>query len=1059
MMRRWLALLVLSLSMLASAVFAATLKVPDEYPTIQAAVDAAAVDDIVSVDPGVWEEQVYITKNITLTGAGAGQTVIRSPHTLPLYWGPGFRPIVFVHNTDSVTISDLTVDGYGRGGTGTNRFLGIGWRDAGGRIERCEILNMKETPTTSTYTGAGVYASKQFPTPRHISMLDVVIRDSQKSGVILYGTGLTFDLTSVTVEGIADGSPATPNGIECGLGATGTIAGCQVSDSYGDVPTGYTATGILLYFATGVQIQSCTATENQTAVYFSDSSGTLDGCDVAASGTGRVFFGFYCQNGLPPKSRSVVPHVLPAPFAGEEPPGGMNGGLGRGDVYFDPAVLAGAQKDAVALTNCSFVGAGLSESAGIVVDSFYTTTLNVTGCDLTNWDYGFFLGERGGATIGGAMHGSQIHGNKSAGGGSTTVIDYDATGNWWGHPSGPHHPVLNPQGQGDGVSDHILFDFWTGTPELAVLPAYSGRINCETPATLTFRYTPSAVTPALRGYEIKVDATTELSFAESDITDLGPFTGLGYFYFDTTDNGDGTITVTSAILGPTAGLTTPADLFTIAFHGVASGAGGVSVPHYKLRDLDNGDILADVLGADVAVDCDPPGPVADITAEPGWRKVKVSWTASADDNAGDDDVIFYEVWRALWNDGNVGVSAYPEYDDVAPYNPSARPANRAAAAASGGVWELAATLPVGGTMPYVDDLPLARGVYTYEIFSMDMAGNYSAAAPDGNDRATNYWLGDLIDTAPVPPHYSVIDIADVSVLAAAFGTGDGDVGYNSTCDIGPTGDWSRTGIPTTDSEIEFEDLMILAMNFAVTTQTNKLLIDDGSPGTARPPCADAVPLAWRQLSDFVWTLELTSPYPALRGLRVRSALPAGVSASLQPGELLAQQSAPVFLRDIPRHGLDASLAVLGWGAGFTGAGELLRVTFAGDVTPAALAVAVDSPTITARGVANEDVVAVLAAGAIPRPVAHRLFPNHPNPFNPSATIRFATPAAERVRLAVYGLDGRRLATLVDADMPAGEHEAIWDGRDARGRPVASGMYVCRLEAGPFCQSIKMLLAR
>ncbi len=72
--------------------------------------------------------------------------------------------------------------------------------------------------------------------------------------------------------------------------------------------------------------------------------------------------------------------------------------------------------------------------------------------------------------------------------------------------------------------------------------------------------------------------------------------------------------------------------------------------------------------------------------------------------------------------------------------------------------------------------------------------------------------------------------------------------------------------------------------------------------------------------------------------------------------------------------------------------------------------------------------------------------NHPNPFNPATTITFALPRDGQVDLAVYALDGRRVATLVGGVVPAGEHTVNWDGRDATGRRVASGAYFYRLTA-------------
>ncbi|MBI4553395.1 MAG: fibronectin type III domain-containing protein [Candidatus Latescibacteria bacterium] len=102
------------------------------------------------------------------------------------------------------------------------------------------------------------------------------------------------------------------------------------------------------------------------------------------------------------------------------------------------------------------------------------------------------------------------------------------------------------------------------------------------------------------------------------------------------------------------------------------------------------------------------------------------------------------------------------------------------------------------------------------------------------------------------------------------------------------------------------------------------------------------------------------------------------------------------------------------------------------------------------------------------PIAVRVTPprefalhqNYPNPFNPETTIRFDLPALTAVTLRIYNLLGQEVATLLDGDpKPAGFYTIRWDGRDASGRPVASGLYVYRLEAGTFVKTRKMLLMR
>ena len=68
----------------------------------------------------------------------------------------------------------------------------------------------------------------------------------------------------------------------------------------------------------------------------------------------------------------------------------------------------------------------------------------------------------------------------------------------------------------------------------------------------------------------------------------------------------------------------------------------------------------------------------------------------------------------------------------------------------------------------------------------------------------------------------------------------------------------------------------------------------------------------------------------------------------------------------------------------------------------------------------------------------------PNPFNPSTTIRYNIGIPDRVRIAVYALDGSMVAELLNEDRPAGVHEIVWKGCDRLGRNVASGNYLVRI---------------
>ena len=94
------------------------------------------------------------------------------------------------------------------------------------------------------------------------------------------------------------------------------------------------------------------------------------------------------------------------------------------------------------------------------------------------------------------------------------------------------------------------------------------------------------------------------------------------------------------------------------------------------------------------------------------------------------------------------------------------------------------------------------------------------------------------------------------------------------------------------------------------------------------------------------------------------------------------------------------------------------------------------------------------------PPAFALHPNYPNPFNSRTLLSFSLPEDQpSVELAVYDLLGQKLAVLVRGARGSGIHSVEWDGRDDAGRPLASGSYLYRLQAGPYQGVGKLLLLR
>ncbi|MBU1984227.1 T9SS type A sorting domain-containing protein [bacterium] len=88
------------------------------------------------------------------------------------------------------------------------------------------------------------------------------------------------------------------------------------------------------------------------------------------------------------------------------------------------------------------------------------------------------------------------------------------------------------------------------------------------------------------------------------------------------------------------------------------------------------------------------------------------------------------------------------------------------------------------------------------------------------------------------------------------------------------------------------------------------------------------------------------------------------------------------------------------------------------------------------------------------PSQYMLYPNFPNPFNPSTRISYALPKAAHVRLTVFNLLGEQIATLADGIQPTGIHTLSFDGS-----ALASGVYLYLLQSEGFSQARKMVLLK
>lgn len=102
---------------------------------------------------------------------------------------------------------------------------------------------------------------------------------------------------------------------------------------------------------------------------------------------------------------------------------------------------------------------------------------------------------------------------------------------------------------------------------------------------------------------------------------------------------------------------------------------------------------------------------------------------------------------------------------------------------------------------------------------------------------------------------------------------------------------------------------------------------------------------------------------------------------------------------------------------------------------------------------NKDIIG-LSDPASNVPVKHKLFQNHPNPFNPSTIISYELSKTEFVRFFVYDLSGRLVKTFVEGFRPQGENKFKFNGHG-----LASGVYIYKLQAGEMTETKKMVLIK
>ena len=248
------------------------------FASIQDAIDAADDGTEIIVSSGDFEEQLTVDgKSISIIGSGIGLTNIFSPETLEISFVTSNDNycIIGVISGGELTISNLTLDGLSRGNA-NYRFCGVGFNNASGSVNGCELINIKDNPFSGAQHGVAIYAVNDDGTDRTVQILGCDIHGFQKNAISLVGANVIADVDGNTIVGVGMTDVTAQNGVQISYG-TGNISNNIISDiAYN--PNSWASSGLLIYYPSpGVSVIGNTMQDCEAANFYS-------GVDMLVSG-------------------------------------------------------------------------------------------------------------------------------------------------------------------------------------------------------------------------------------------------------------------------------------------------------------------------------------------------------------------------------------------------------------------------------------------------------------------------------------------------------------------------------------------------------------------------------------------------------------------------------------------------------------------------------------------------------------------------------------------------------------------------------------------------------
>jgi hypothetical protein len=471
----------------------------------------AQAGDTIFVGPGTYDEQVVITKSLTLQGTG--DTTIIQPSSAAkltqvftgLVWSGGTKNIagIVVANVSDgspVTVKNLKVDEslITTKPAGADYLTGIFYRETGGIVDTVSIVG---GGNWSGWDRAyGIYLSAE-TNAVSVEVKGSDISNWDKNGMEVMGSKLTANIHNniLTGRGPLPSDDEVQNGVDVGSGATATVNDNTISDLCWTAQQWWSY-GIIFGSANDCSANGNNITDCQAGIIFDNNNGSAQGNTINGGTVGLT--GLWAQY--------YASGVWNISFMGNTVTSAND------DTYYEyqNAAIGVQSWDDGASVNATISSNQLTSNAGTSADGISigdfpenepagNIKVTITGNNVSSWQEGIRLIssvasgsvitsntitdnvadgsgihiETGTNAANIVAHFNNIEGNEDYGiynGGTGTL---DATGNWWGDASGPYQATTNPSGTGDAASDNVDYSPWWGANYIEVAHPWTWYTN------------------------------------------------------------------------------------------------------------------------------------------------------------------------------------------------------------------------------------------------------------------------------------------------------------------------------------------------------------------------------------------------------------------------------------------------------------------------------------------------------------------------------------------------------------------------------------------------------